>query len=274
MTNWKTPKDWYSIDLEQRKQWYLNQGDNYEKTRPNYDSELVQKIIQLANFNQDSYLLEIGCGTGKATTIFADFSLNLLGLEPNPEFYAIASKNCSHYERIKLENISFEEWQPKDKLFDGVMAANAFHWLPPDISYPKSHQILKAEGYLILLWNLSLHPPYELYQEIKPIYQKLVPSLDKYETLEQQQEVIQNFGEDILKSGLFSNLTIEQKVCHITYSVEDYLTLLSTYSPYIALKNDLKLSLFSDLKTQLMKVTNGYLPLTYLSATHLANKVV
>ncbi|MGK7943281.1 MAG: class I SAM-dependent methyltransferase, partial [Microcystaceae cyanobacterium] len=95
MNNWKEPKDWYSIDLEERKKWYANIGDSYEKTRPGYEPELIKWIIATAALNPTSQLLEIGCGTGKATIPFSQLNCNLVGLEPNPDFYAIAQKNCS-----------------------------------------------------------------------------------------------------------------------------------------------------------------------------------
>lgn len=273
MNDWKTPKDWYSIDLEKRKEWYNNIGEDYDKTRPSYEPELIQWIINTLQLNEQNQLLEIGCGTGKATLTFSQLNCSLVGLEPNPDFYVIAQKNCSTYPKINLKATSFEEWQPKGQLFDGVIAANVFHWLPPQISYPKSYQILKEKGHLILLWNLSLQPTWDIYQTLQPIYQTYAPTLDKYETIEQQKMVIKQFGNLVLESQQFHHLQDKQKVCRVIYSVDDYLTLLSTYSPYIALKADIRQSLFEELRQQLMIITDGMLSLTYLAAAQIAQKL-
>ncbi len=273
MNNWKTPKDWSSIDLEKRKRWYANLGQSYDQTRPNYDFQLIQRLVTVANLTSNDQLLEIGCGTGKATVEFAKLNLSLLCLEPNFEFLAIAQHNCQVYPHIQFKLTSFEEWQPDDQLFDGVIAANAFHWIPAEISYPKTAYLLKTDGRLILLWNLSFQLPWEIYQELKPIYQQFAPQLDRYETPERQEEVIKELGQSISNSGLFHKIETEGIPQKVTYSIEDYLTFLSTTSPYIGLSPQQRLNLLSELRDKLKVLSDGTIPLTYLSAFQIAQKI-
>lgn len=61
-------------------------------------------------------------------------------------------------------------------------------------------------------------------------------------------------------------------ICELTYSIDDYLGLLSTLSPYIALETQQRKALFASLKAALEKHC-GNLQLSHLSAFHLVQKV-
>lgn len=40
------------------------------------------------------------------------------------------------------------------KSFDLVISATAFHWISPEIGYPKAAQVLKDSGYIAIFSNL------------------------------------------------------------------------------------------------------------------------
>ncbi len=56
------------------------------------------------------------------------------------------------------------------------------------------------------------------------------------------------------------------------YSIDDYLTLLSTLSPYIALDSQQRDILFNDLRDALSKNLGDTIETSYLSAFHVAWK--
>lgn len=65
----------------------------------------------------------------------------------------------------------------------------------------------------------------------------------------------------------------EQLPCTVTYSIDDYLTLLSTLSPYIALDSQQRTSLFAGLQTTLERHCGSTIQLSYLSGFHIAKKI-
>lgn len=69
-----------------------------------------------------------------------------------------------------------------------------------------------------------------------------------------------------MNSGLFKNLISEQLVCEATYTIEDYLALLSTMSPYIKLEQQQRYSLSLRLRKVLEKHCGESLQTYYLSA--------
>ncbi len=257
-----------SSDLEQRSNWYSPVADIYYNARPRYPQKLIDRSVVLAQLSSEASILEVGCGPGNATVAFAQSGFLMTCLEPNQDFYHLAQRQCTPYPNVAIHNMSFEEWELEAKQFNAVLSANAFHWISPKIRYAKAAQALRDNGFLILLWNLTPEPKHEVYQTIKEVYQAYAPSLVRYEGAEIQSEILKGFGQEILDSGYFRDLVVEQTACEVTYSIEDYLKLLSTLR---RLEPQTKALLFAGLREKLEKFGDS-VQLSYLSAVHVARK--
>jgi SAM-dependent methyltransferase len=259
-------------ELAQRKIWYSDAARSYDRTRPHYPQDKIDRLISLTSLTQNSRILEIGCGPATATVSFANIGCPLVCLEPNPNFYRLARHNCQSYSQIEIINTSLEEWQLETARFDVVFSATAFHWIPAAIGYPKVAAVLKDDGYFILLWNGQLLPNTEIARSLVEVYQKFAPDLVAYEDIQTQKESLYSLGKMLQDSGLFTVPSYEESVIDVTYSVEDYLLLLSTYSPYIALDLESRRSLFLGLREKLDREVGDRLQLSYVSAFHLSQK--
>jgi SAM-dependent methyltransferase len=259
-------------ELAQRKIWYSDAARSYDRTRPHYPQDKIDRLISLTSLSQNSRILEIGCGPATATVSFANIGCPLVCLEPNPNFYRLARHNCQSYSQIEIINTSLEEWQLETARFDVVFSATAFHWIPAAIGYPKVAAVLKDDGYFILLWNGQLLPNTEIARSLVEVYQKFAPDLVAYEDIQTQKESLYSLGKMLQDSGLFTVPSYEESVIDVTYSVEDYLLLLSTYSPYIALDLESRRSLFLGLREKLDREVGDRLQLSYVSAFHLSQK--
>jgi hypothetical protein len=105
------------------------------------------------------------------------------------------------------------------------------------------------------------------------VYQTQAPSLAGYEDRKTQEENLRRAGQAVIDSGRFKGLVSEQLVCEVTYSIDDYLALLSTLSPYIKLEPQQRDSLFEGLRETLEKNCTRSIQTSYLSAFHIAQKV-
>ncbi|WP_414625023.1 class I SAM-dependent methyltransferase [Calothrix sp. CCY 0018] len=258
--------------LEQRKNWYSKVADAYNKTRPRYPQELINRTVELAKLSKNTKILEIGCGPGTATTEFAKLGFSMVCLEPSQEACNLARQNCAGFPNVEIINTTFEEWELQANTFNTVLAATSFHWVSPEVGYPKLEKALKDDGNLILLWNKEPQPSYEVYQILDEVYQKQVPSLSRYEDRGTRERILRELGENVVKSGLFKDLIFECMECQRSYSIDDYLTLLSTLSPYIALDSQQRDALFNDLRDTLRKNFGDTIETSYLSAFHVAWK--
>lgn len=280
MKKFEKIKNWYceiaaTYTSEQRKNWYGNVAEAYNKTRPRYPDELIGRAVELAQLPSDAIILEVGCGPGIATIAFAKLGFSMVCLEPSQDACFLARQNCAIYPSVEIKNTTFEEWQLETEKFNAVLAATSWHWVSPEIGYPKAAAALEDNGSLILLWNTELQPNDEVYQVLNEVYQTQVPSLAQFhkEQRGNQQEHLRMFGQNIIDSGRFKNLMSEQLVSEVTYSIDDYLTLLSTYSPYIALEPQHRDSLFEGLREVLQRNGSRSIQLSYLSVFHIAQKI-
>jgi SAM-dependent methyltransferase len=257
-----------SLDLEQRRNWYSPVADIYYNARPRYPEKLIERSVVLAQLSSEASILEVGCGPGNATVAFAQSGFLMTCLEPNQDFYRLAQRHCMAYPNVAIYNTSFEEWEVDAKRFNAVLSANTFHWISPEIRYAKAAAALRNNGFLILLWNLTPEPKYEVYRAIEEVYQAYAPSLVRYEGAEIQSEILNGFGQEILDSGYFKKLVVEQTACEVTYRIEDYLKLVSTLR---RLESQTKALLFAGLREKLEKFGDS-VQLSYLSAVHVARK--
>lgn len=282
-------------DLEQRKSWYSPAAVAYDQARPRYPQALLRQVAMIAQLSARSCILEVGCGPATATVDFAKLGCWILGLEPNPDFFALAQRNCQAFSNVTLQNLAFEEWlqgparlEPEleqgseqgsqqvphqgSAQFDAVLAASSFHWIPATVGYPQAARLLKKKGHLILLWNKELQPSESVYRQLSDIYQVHAPALDRYETRQQQQQILQGLGQMAIDSGYFQDLVAGQMEVEVTYTVDQYLTLLNTYSPYLKLDPVRKTALFTALKERIEDRWGGRLALSYISAFHITQK--
>jgi protein-L-isoaspartate O-methyltransferase len=262
-----------SKGLEQRKSWYSPASEAYNSARPKYPSELVDKAVNAAQLTQSSRILEIGSGLGTATASFAELGCHIVCIEPNPDFCELAKMNCESYPSVEVIKKSFEEWDLEPEAFDAVLAASSMHWIPSKIGYPKASRALKEDGYLILLWNKELQPCKSMQNALSDVYQLHAPSLGRYEDGKTQEDILAGLGQMMLDSGRFRNLVTATVETSLTYTPDQYISLLSTYSSYLKLDHGTRNALFAGLRQCILKNGAGEIRLSYLSAYHVSQKM-
>ena len=253
-------------DLGSKRNWYSPVAKIYYEARPNYPQELIDLAIASTHLSSKSKILEIGCGAGNATVPFARSNASITCIEHNREFCLQARQNCQKFPKVKICHCSFEGWQLSDK-YNAVLSANAFYQLPQQKSYAKAAAALKDGGFIILLWNLTPELKYEVYQSVETIFQTYVPSLVRYEGRETQTAILKGFAQNTCNSGYFQNFVSQQIPCQVTYSVEQYLNLLSTLR---RINPKVQNMFFAELREQLQQWRD--IELSFLSAVHLAQK--
>lgn len=124
-------------------------ADAYDRTRPVAPDVVFDDVVRLAGWHPGSTVVEIGPGTGQATRPLARRGLRVIALEIDPRLAVRASRNVASFPHVCVTATSFEEWDPGDTAFDGVIACNSFHWVDPDIGFVKAAAVLKPHGHLV-----------------------------------------------------------------------------------------------------------------------------
>ncbi len=230
-------------------------AEQYDRARPSYPSAVVRKIIERAGLKPGAKILEVGAGTGKASVLFAKRGYEMLCLEPGVQMGEVLRRNLEPYPKAKVLTTTFEEWKPRRGTFDLVISAQAFHWIDPELGYPKAAQALKPGGWIALFWNLPNDPDGGIYAEIQKAYRKHAPEMGRRQESKSLTEEVNEMRERMATfSKHFPWRYVYRTGWKKTYSIEEYVALLGTYSDHIALPAERRKKLFFAIS----KAIDGY----------------
>jgi SAM-dependent methyltransferase len=153
-------------------------AERYDRARPTYPDELVDQLV--AWVGAGARVVDVGCGTGKATRLLAARGMVGVGVEPHPAMAAVARRQLAEWPGWRVDDSGFEDWEPRpgDTPVDLVTCAQAWHWLDPAVRLHKAHALLRPGGWLALWWNaneLDDDSPARL--AINDIYARLEPGM-------------------------------------------------------------------------------------------------
>jgi SAM-dependent methyltransferase len=119
----------------------------YERRRPTYPDELVDRACELGGLAVGDRVLEIGCGTGQLTRSLVARGLSVTAVEPGQNLISLAGQAAPG---VQFVNRRFEDADLPER-FPAALSASAFHWVDPDVSWGKVARSLEPGGVLGLI---------------------------------------------------------------------------------------------------------------------------
>ncbi len=129
---------------------------------------MVRRILD-ASPGRD--VVDVGCGTGIAARQFRVAGCRVLGVEPDERMAELARQSG-----IEVEVSTFENWDPAGRVFDMVIAAQAWHWVDPVAGAAKAAQVLERGGRFAGFWN-AFKPPAQLGEAFADVYRRVQTGL-------------------------------------------------------------------------------------------------
>lgn len=130
---------------------------DYDRTRPTYPDELVDRACELAGLGSGDRVLEVGCGSGQLTGCLLARGLDVTAIEPGENLIALAVQRLGDAGALRFINARFEEAELPPERFCAVFSAAAFHWIDPDVSWERVARALVPGGTLALLQHCGLN---------------------------------------------------------------------------------------------------------------------
>ncbi|MCE7921230.1 MAG: class I SAM-dependent methyltransferase [Chloroflexi bacterium CFX1] len=207
-------------------------ADLYNETRARYPDALIEDIIRLSALRADGYILEIGCGAGNATVSFAKRGYRLLGIELGERLAEYARQNCREYPNAVIVQSEFERYDLPPRSFDLAVSADAFHWIRPEVGYPKAQAALKADGSFAFFWQLSVDPQTDWSRAVDETFQRLAPQYDRPNQPMDAGQIRNIIMENFREHCGIEDVTVKMYDWTETLSAEKYVKLLRTYSGF------------------------------------------
>jgi len=238
--------------------------ENYDKIRPEYPDKLFMGIIEFTGAGKKK-ALEIGAGTGKATTPFLDAGYDVTAIEITANMAEFLRKRFKGYKDFNVICAAFEDAVLNDGIYDLIYAANAFHWVNAEIGCSKAFRLLKDGGVFALFRYTGVQAIFEeKFEEIRPVYDKYFRSYynqserilpDVYGHLNQ---ILRRFGFNDLKDYGFDDITMKLYETSLMFSADEYVALLETYSDHRHLPEENKAALYAGIKDVILRHGGRY----------------
>jgi trans-aconitate methyltransferase len=198
----------------------------YDRARPAYPPALVDRLMEWS----PRHVLDVGCGTGRASRLLVARGCDVLGVEPDASMAAVAQSHG-----VTVEPGTFEEWDPRQRMFDLVMSGQAWHWVQPEAGAAKAASVLRPGGHLAVFWNRGRHDP-ETGAALDAVYARLAPSIAQKSTeLRPSMEVPAERIGTLQNSGPFSDVETDEFTWETVYDRAAWLDLIATHSDHVTL---------------------------------------
>ena len=220
----------------------------YDRVRPTYPPELFDELVALAGLRSGARLVEIGPGPGKATVPLAERGFEIVGIELGRRLAGLARRNLARFPDVEIVNAQFESWEPAAADFDAVVSFTAFHWIAPEVRYEKTARLLREGGALAIVETSHVLPdggdPF--WVEVEDDYREVFPDDEPYAPPAPEEVV--GLTAEIAASGRFAAPEVRRYVWDVTYSAEDYIGVLETYSGHRAVDSGLREQLYERIR--------------------------
>src|SRR5260370_18363142 len=120
----------------------------YDAYRPQAPAVVVDVLTQLIQEPNPHLVVDLGCGTGLSTFLWAECAQQVIGIEPNDDMRGQAEAI-----RIGLDtkNIQFRAaFSTQTDLPDGcadiVTCSQSLHWMEPEPTFADIKRILRSGG--------------------------------------------------------------------------------------------------------------------------------
>ncbi len=257
------------MNFHKESEMFNQAAEYYDKYRPGYPQEIIDSLISVTGISEGSDLLEIGCGSGKATEQLIGNGFNILGIDPGEDLVRIGN------ERFKNENANFvkgrfEEYDFEQKKFDVIYAAQSFHWVPQPIGYTKCADILKDNGYIALFWNMYIFSDNDTDKELLEISTRYGGIADFVSESECENR-IDSIVSQIVESNLFEEPTVIRKLWEQNYTADEFYGFALTGNKFMQNSDENKKKAYTDI-VALAEKSGGIIERPYLCVLYIAKK--
>jgi SAM-dependent methyltransferase len=134
-------------------------AEEYDRWRPAYPDELVDRALEVAAIGSGDRVLEVGCGSGQLTRSLLARGLNVTAIEPGAQLRSLAERNLGGAGEIQFVDARFEDAELREGGFQAIFSAAAFHWVDPDAGWERAARLLAPDGTLALIQYCALDDP-------------------------------------------------------------------------------------------------------------------
>jgi ubiquinone/menaquinone biosynthesis C-methylase UbiE len=132
---------------------FSDRVENYIRYRPSYPIQVIELMRREMNLNENSFVADVGSGTGIFTKLLLETGCTVYAVEPNEPMRRAGEEFLQKFERFRSIDGSSENTNLPDETVDLIVAAQAFHWFEREKAKGEFRRIIKPGGFVALIWN-------------------------------------------------------------------------------------------------------------------------
>ena len=216
--------------------------EEFDRYRPRYAPALFDDLIRYANIGEGKSVLELGPGTGQATDPILDTGCDYHCIELGKH---LAAKMAEKYGDRKNFHIVHDDFITHDfgtQKFDMIYSARTIQWIPEDIAFSKTFDLLKPGGILAMIHIYSDYktPNPPLFDRIQQIYARHYRPVTAYRHRHFRHQNAVNYGYIDYEKREYPGRRV--------LNADQYIALIGTHSDHITIPEPHRTPFFAELR--------------------------
>ncbi len=194
-------------------------------------------------------MLEIGPGTGQATDPVLNTGCDYHAIELGEHLYEKMISKYGQYPNFSIVNDDFITHDFDGQKFDMIYSAAAIQWIPEEIAFSKTYDLLKPGGTLAMMLTVADYrtPDEELYQKIQKVYDEYFRPEKPYKSMHGSFEYghAVNYGYTGFEKREFYGKRV--------FNADEYVAFCGTHSDHLVIPEPYKSRFFEGLRTAVLE---------------------
>ena len=182
--------------------------ENYLRYRPRYPREIIPFLKREIGLDSSWRVADIGSGTGFLAERFVELGCEVVGVEPNGAMREAGDSYLCGRGNFRSVRGTAESTGLPGASIDLVTAGQSFHWFDPVRARNEFIRILRAPGWIVLVWNSRSTALSVVTEEYEAILEKLDQDYNNVAEKNKRPEKMNGFlGKGVsLAQARFANL--------------------------------------------------------------------
>ena len=224
--------------------------EQFDKYRPRYSAELFTDLIEYAEIGPGKSVLELGPGTGQATDPILNTGCDYNAIEVGGHGFELMMRNYGLYPTFCFVNDDFITYDFENQKFDLIYSAATIQWIPEDVAFAKTFELLKPGGTLAMMLTRDDYktPNEDLFNRIQQVHSEYFKPQTEYKHGSFKYTNAPNYGYvDFEKREFYGQRE---------FTADEYVAYCGTHCDHIVIPEPYRSKFFSGLREAVLEAGN------------------
>lgn len=216
--------------------------DQFDKYRPRYCAELFDDLIEYAEIGPGKTVLELGPGTGQATDPILNTGCDYHAIELGEHLFEMMKSKYGKYPNFSIVNDDFITHDFGCQKFDMIYSAATIQWIPEEIAFSKTYELLKPGGTLAMMLTRGDYktPNEDLFNKIQQVYSEYFKPEFEYKHGAFKYTNASNYG--------YAGFEKREYYGKRVFTADEYIAFSGTHCDHIVIPEPYKSKFFNGLR--------------------------